>query len=253
MLVSEVNSATRCPAISPASTVRRVARTIKRKPIERWQREDAARLKKLFKSNAKISQEKFGATYGIGTQGAVWQYLDGRIPLNLAVALKFAEGLNVQLSDFSPTLAALVNRVSDSATANYEAGPPIRAQVPLISWTTAGRWAEVTDPHPKGEGEEWVPTTVKVGPNAFAIRVVGDSMEPRIADGAIVIIDPARSYKHGSIVLAKRTADQEATLKQLWYDGATPKLKALNDRYPILDMPADTRIIGVAIKVELDL
>lgn len=92
-----------------------------------------------------------------------------------------------------------------------------------------------------------MPTVEAVGPNAFALRVVGDSMEPKIADGVIVIIDPSRQYKHGSIVLAKRTSDQEATLKQLWYDGTVPKLRPLNPRYAILDMPEDTRIIGVAV------
>lgn len=227
-----------------------------RKPLERWQRDDAARLKKLFGEHSKLSQEKFGLEHKIGSQGAVWQYLDARIPLNLAVALKFSAGLQVPISSFSPTLAqqlAGASKVSDGAISNYEAGPTIRAQVPLISWTTAGRWAEVSDPHPRGEGEEWVPTTAKVGPNAFAIRVRGDSMEPKIPDGAIVIIDPARQHEHGSIVLAKRTGDQEATLKQLWFDGATPKLKALNPRYPILDMPKDTRIIGVAVRLEQDL
>lgn len=78
-------------------------------------------------------------------------------------------------------------------------------------------------------------------------------MEPKIPDGAIVIIDPAAPYAHGKIVLAKRTQDQEATLKQLWYDGAVPKLRPLNSRYPILEMPEDTRILGVAVKLELDL
>lgn len=136
---------------------------------------------------------------------------------------------------------------------NVTPGPELRGKVPLISWTTAGKWAETQDPYIPGEAEEWVVTTATVGPNAFALRVVGDSMEPRISDGAVVIIDPARPYQHGSIVLAKRTMDQEATLKQLWYDGATPKLRPLNDRYPILEMPSDTRIIGVAVRIELDL
>lgn len=136
---------------------------------------------------------------------------------------------------------------------NTEPGPEIRGKVPLISWTTAGQWEEVRDPYQLGDCEEWVLTTATVSVSAFALRVVGDSMEPKIPDGAIVIIDPAREYRNGSIVLAKRTIDQEATLKQLWYDGATPKLRPLNQRYQILDMPNDTRIIGVAIKIELDL
>jgi SOS-response transcriptional repressor LexA len=140
-----------------------------------------------------------------------------------------------------------------SAVSNNEPGPALRAKVPVISWTTAGTWADIQDPFPPGKAEDWVWTTKSVGPNAFALRVVGDSMEPKIPEGAIVIIDPGAPYKHGSIVLAKRTQDQQATLKQLWYDGETPMLKPLNSRYQILEMPSDTRIIGVAVKLELDL
>jgi len=137
--------------------------------------------------------------------------------------------------------------------ANVIDGPPLRARVPLISWTTAGMWADVEDPHPPGNGDDWIATTARVGPHAFALRMQGDSTEPKVPDGAIVIIDPDRGYNHGSIVLAKRTGDQTATLKQLWYDRGDPKLRPLNDRYPILDMPPDTRLIGVAVKLELDL
>jgi SOS-response transcriptional repressor LexA len=136
---------------------------------------------------------------------------------------------------------------------NHEPGPPLRGKVPLISWTTAGMWAEVQDPFPPGEATEWVLTDKRVGPNAFALRVVGDSMEPRIPDGSKVIIDPGVQPAHGKIVLAKRTGDQSATLKQLWYDGATPFLRPLNGRYEVLSCPADTRIIGVATQVLLDL
>lgn len=139
------------------------------------------------------------------------------------------------------------------AVDNVTSGPELRGKVPLISWTTAGTWADVEDWHPVGNGEEWVYTTARVGPHAFALRVIGDSMEPRIPDGSIVILDPDKSFHHGAIVLAKRTTDQQATLKQLWYDGATPQLRPLNPRYPILDMPPDTRIIGVAVRLELDL
>lgn len=141
----------------------------------------------------------------------------------------------------------------ESVHYNVTPGPELRARVPLISWTTAGKWAETQDPHTPGEAEEWIVSTATVGPNAFALRVIGDSMEPKIPDGSIVIIDPGRPYQHGSIVLAKRTGDQEATLKQLWYDGPVPKLRPLNPRYSILDMPTDTRIIGVAVRVQLDL
>jgi SOS-response transcriptional repressor LexA len=136
---------------------------------------------------------------------------------------------------------------------NTVAGPEFKGRVPLISWVQAGHWTEIVDNFEPGDAEDWVETTAKVSSNAFALRIVGDSMAPRVPDGAVVIFDPGRGYHHGSLVLAKRTGDQQATFKQLWYDGPTPFLKPLNDRFPMLDMPPDTQIIGVAVRLELDL
>lgn len=83
----------------------------RRKPLEEWQLEDARRLKALFerfKARTKMSQATFAVTYGIGdqTQGIVWQYLNGRIPLQLEAAVRFAHGLGCSVGDFSPTLEA---------------------------------------------------------------------------------------------------------------------------------------------------
>lgn len=70
--------------------------------------DDAARLKALFKTHTKLSQMEFGLAFDVGTQSAVGQYLNGTRPLNIAVALKFARGLGVPVSAFSPTLAAQI-------------------------------------------------------------------------------------------------------------------------------------------------
>ena len=78
----------------------------RRKPLEDWQKQDAARLKELYEQAGPKTQERFGARFGIGSQALVWQYLNGYIPLNLKAALKFAHGLNCDIGDFSPTLAA---------------------------------------------------------------------------------------------------------------------------------------------------
>lgn len=132
---------------------------------------------------------------------------------------------------------------------------PYRAarRVPLISWAAAGDWSEVQDPFPPGAAERWIDATVPVGPHAFALRVVGDSMEPAIAEGALVIIDPEREAVHGKIVLAKRISEHTATIKRLWFDGATPYLKPENQRYPLLPVTDDIRIIGVAVSVYQEL
>ncbi|UEP42723.1 hypothetical protein [Burkholderia sp. B21-005] len=85
-----------------------------RKPDEKevppWQAEEAAALAKLFEERSDLSQGEFGARYGIGTQGMVWQYLNGRRPLNIAAATAFSIGLGVKIPSFSPRLALDIER-----------------------------------------------------------------------------------------------------------------------------------------------
>lgn len=84
------------------------------KQLDAWQAEDAARLKALFEARAepRISQMEFGAQFEIGSQGMVWQYLDGRRPLNISAAVAFARGLGVKVDQFSPTIAGQINAAS---------------------------------------------------------------------------------------------------------------------------------------------
>jgi len=79
---------------------------------------EAKALKQIFEVKAKelgVSQREFGSIAGIGSQSLVWQYLNGRTPLNLAVAVKFAQGLGVQVKDFSPRLAKELQEIVDAA------------------------------------------------------------------------------------------------------------------------------------------
>jgi len=119
--------------------------------------------------------------------------------------------------------------------------------IPIISWVQAGDWSEVSDPFQPGFAEEWVDTTETNNPNAFALTVHGDSMEPEFAEGDIITVDPGRAYCSGSYVIAKN--GEEATFKQLILDGSSVFLKPLNERYPIKDMTGiEIRIVGVVIE-----
>ncbi|MCU1282329.1 MAG: putative prophage repressor protein [bacterium] len=76
---------------------------------------DAARLREIFERRKKESghsQEGFGETHNIGTQGMVWQYLNGSSKLNVIKAAKFANALRVKIDDFSPTLAAIGREIA---------------------------------------------------------------------------------------------------------------------------------------------
>lgn len=64
------------------------------------------KLKRLFieRCPPDMTQEKFGAEYGLGSQGMVWQYLNGYTPLNIEAAAKFAHGLRCTIKDISPEM-----------------------------------------------------------------------------------------------------------------------------------------------------
>lgn len=125
--------------------------------------------------------------------------------------------------------------------------------MPLISFTQAGHWAEVIDPYQPGVSDEWIKTTAKVSQRAYALRIRGDSMEPAITDGSIIIVDPSREPKNGQIVVVRQNHDTEATVKRLVLDGGNSYLKPDNPRYPIMQMAEDAVFCGVAVQVMRDL
>ena len=144
-------------------------------------------------------------------------------------------------------------RATTSPVYGVEDGPPILGRVPLVSTTTAGNWAEIVDNFEPGDAEDWVVSTAKVGPRAYALRIQGDSMTPTIPDGAIVIVDPDTQAKHRSIVIVRQNHDTEATCKRLIYDGTQPYLQPENPRYPVMQMGPDAVISGVVRQVITDL
>lgn len=62
-----------------------------------------------------MSQAQFAETFGIGSPGMIWQYLNGYTPLNIWSAAKFAEGLGCRISDISPEMEAECQQYLDPA------------------------------------------------------------------------------------------------------------------------------------------
>lgn len=90
---------------------------------------------------------------------------------------------------------------------------------------------------------ESIPTTVPVNRYTFALRVKGDSMEPRFTEGMLLIVEPELDAQHGDYVIVKN-GSEETTFKQIVKDGEDWFLKPLNPRYPIKPLGSNT-IVGV--------
>ena len=91
------------------------------------------------------------------------------------------------------------------------------------------------------------PSARRRAPEAFALRVRGDSMiDADINDGDTVIVEPG-TPKHGDIVAA--LIDGETTLKRLIKQGSKVYLKAENQNYPDLIPTSSLTIQGIAKSV----
>ncbi len=68
------------------------------------------------------------------------------------------------------------------------------------------------------------------GSEPFALRVLGDSMEPEFAEGDVIVIEPGVPVDDGCFVIAEH--DGEYIFRQLCIDRGRLLLKPLNDSYP---------------------
>lgn len=84
------------------------------------------------------------------------------------------------------------------------------------------------------------------GAEAFALMVLGDSMEPEFAEGEIIIIEPAGYATDGSYVLAQ--LDGEWIFRQLLRHGEGWRLVPLNPRYESADIDDLAPVKGVIIQ-----
>ena len=137
-------------------------------------------------------------------------------------------------------------------------GAEAHRRVPVISWIRAGHWGDVDDPFHPGEADEWALAFDSLpSNNAFALRVVGDSMTSPVPgmrsfpEGTIIIVDPGRAADAGDFVVAKDVQTQMATFKLLATDGGRWFLRPLNPSYPTveIDDPA-IRVIGRVIEFQ---
>ena len=89
----------------------------------------------------------------------------------------------------------------------------------------------------------------------FALRCKGDSMEPLIPDGALVLIHKQPTVEDDEIAAVQVDDDTRATLKKVKHVGQNVILYPINSKYDpiILNKDNPGRILGKAIHVGFDM
>ncbi len=159
---------------------------------------------------------------------------DQRAALDLVRVLR-EEG--VDALHRSGKLERLVSRISPREGGNARL-IPLPAQIPVVNKVAAGYPREFTDlGFPARVADEYVSAPDVRDPEAFAARVVGDSMSPRYVEGDIVVFSPERDTPEGSDCFVRLERDDETTFKRVFFEQDVRgremiRLQPLNPEYP---------------------
>jgi SOS-response transcriptional repressor LexA len=187
------------------------------------------------------------------SRGAISQWRNDIAKPSGEKLLKLAHALSVT-PDWLLTGKGSPNDIHE----NVEAAPRLKGLVPVINEVQAGAWTDIKTGFDESDISEWIPTLQANSRYAFALRVVGDSMantsERRsLSEGMIVVVDPEKQARHRSIVVARLSDSDKATVKELVIDGDRSYLRPFNSQYQIIPITEGTVIIGTVVSASLDL
>ncbi|WP_435102305.1 LexA family transcriptional regulator [Arhodomonas sp. AD133] len=223
------------------------------------QREAARRLRQLWdrkRHSLGLTQESAGERMGM-TQGAVGQYLNGRIPLNPKATLQFARLLGVHPTEIDPSSdlwpeGSWQQDASAKAQTSEAAGPV----APIITWEnpedlpqdqyvlverrrvkpSAGEGALIFEEEqapPLAFTTSWIKREGLKRHNLVIVGASGDSMEPTIHDGDSLMVDLGQTEVVDGLVYVLRYGG-ELRIKRLFrrYDGALIVRSDNSAKYP---------------------
>ncbi|WP_099750445.1 S24 family peptidase [Bordetella bronchiseptica] len=214
--------------------------------------DEAAALKRLYQDRVKISQAAFGAESKIGTQGAVWQFLNAHTPLNADVAVKFAAALGIDVRSFSPRLADEIEGLTVGIEASLSNPDADHALVHMVdAKASAGRGTIVFAGDATKElmfRQDWLLKNGAKPEDVLAFEIEGDSMiDMHIVPGSVVLVN-RKKVDPVNRKLFMLWHDGELYIKQLIKHGDQWLARSHNAehtaKYPDFPLTASTKIEG---------
>ena len=168
------------------------------------------------------------------------------LPSDIRQEYESAEAENQKWRQFIKNLihqkadaAQLDTLLSESKLDAEKASSPLAAGrlVPVINKVAAGYPSDFDDlDYPVGVADDYVRCPDLHDPNAFAVRVVGDSMEPKFCEGNIVIFSPAAEVHNGDDCFIRFAMPHETAFKRVFFESDDEvRLQPRNEKYsPII-------------------
>jgi len=183
----------------------------KRRNLTSEEMEWADRLKRIWnakKSVLELNQDKVGAEMGI-TQGAVGQYINGKIPLNDPIVIEFARILRVDVREIKPVLADRIDwtqgrhkldtegmELREMSAQPYSTASEDTVAIHKFDVRASMGSGELQNQHPDiietiRVSRSWLRQNVNPSNmnNLALITAFGDSMEGTFNDGDVLLVD----------------------------------------------------------------
>jgi len=224
---------------------------IQRTPLTIAQKKYADNLKKIWnkkkqewrQKGKKLTQERAAEQLGFETQGAISQYLNGKVALNDSTILKFSKFLGCNPGQIKPELDSFINKdIKGKITIKEMSTDDLKTQS-IVEWDNAeylpnGAYAivpRVVISLSKENGEivinnnkagsfafksDWLKKKGFKKSNLVCIEFSGDSMRETIKDGALLLINKGEiEINDGKIYCIKYK--KELKIKRLYnrFDG----------------------------------
>lgn len=126
--------------------------------------------------------------------------------------------------------------------------------IPVINKVSAGYPTDFNDlDYPVGIADDYVRCPDLHDPNAFAVRVVGDSMETKFHEGDIIVFSPAAEVHSGDDCFIRFEMPHETTFKRAFFERKNKiRLQPRNEKYPptIIDGKRINGIYRAVIRYE---
>jgi phage repressor protein C with HTH and peptisase S24 domain len=165
-----------------------------------------------------------------------------RIPPDIRQQYESAEAENQKWRQFIKNLAQKKTNVSQLNALLAKSKLDIETEdaplaagrlVPVINKVAAGYPTDFDDlDYPAGVADDYVRCPDLHDANAFAVRVVGDSMEPKFREGDIVVFSPAADVRSGDDCFIRFATPHETSFKRVFFEsGKKLRLQPRNEKY----------------------
>jgi phage repressor protein C with HTH and peptisase S24 domain len=109
----------------------------------------------------------------------------------------------------------------------------VNRRIPLIGLAQAGGEGYFDDGgYPVGGGWDEISVPEVGDPNAYALEIAGDSMDPVYRDGDVVIISPAAPVRRGDRVVVRSQRGEVMAKELLRQSARRIELRSLNPAHP---------------------